>query len=302
VTAVGLVIVLGVALGGGIWLVVGHARTWRASKLVDRVAPRVARISSDAFDHAVERASARGGYRALVSRVAAAVPIPVDRLTRLLSAAGSAVSAHEFREVIVARAALGMVVGGGVGGILVAVGSPATAIVVFAVAGGALSGGYPAFHLRRAARRAHRNIDAELPIVVGFMAIAVEAGDTVARALDRVAHTGTGRLCAELAHAMAEVELGRSLHESLTAAADRMAHPATTRTLGALTSAMASGAPVARTLRDEVDALEANRARHLIERASKQEVGMLVPLVFMILPVTILFAVFPGIMALPSVL
>jgi tight adherence protein C len=101
---------------------------------------------------------------------------------------------------------------------------------------------------------------------------------------------------------MAEVELGRSLHESLTAAADRMAHPATTRTLGALISAMASGAPVARTLRDEVDALEANRARHLIERASKQEVGMLVPLVFMILPVTILFAVFPGIMALPSVL
>jgi tight adherence protein C len=203
---------------------------------------------------------------------------------------------------MVARAALGAVVGGGVGGILVAVGSPATAIAVFAVVGCALSGGYPAFHLRRAARRAHRTIDAELPIVVGFLAIAVEAGDTLARALDRVAHMGTGRLCAELAHAMAEVELGRSLHVSLTSAADRMSHPATTRTLAALISAMTSGAAVARTLRDEVDALEATRARQLIERASKQEVGMLVPLVFMILPVTILFAVFPGIMALPSVL
>ena len=42
------------------------------------------------------------------------------------------------------------------------------------------------------------------------------------------------------------------------------------------------------------------RARLLIERASKQEVGMLVPLVFMILPVTILFAVFPGVMALQA--
>jgi tight adherence protein C len=223
-------------------------------------------------------------------------------MTRQLSAAGSAVSAQEFREVIVARAALGAVVGGGVGGILVAVGSPVTAIAVFTVVGCAVSGGYPAFHLRREARRAHRAIDAELPIVVGFLAIAVEAGDTLARALDRVAHMGTGRLCAELAHAMAEVELGRSLHVSLTSAADRMSHPATTRTLAALISAMTSGAAVARTLRDEVDALEATRARQLIERASKQEVGMLVPLVFMILPVTILFAVFPGIMALPSVL
>jgi tight adherence protein C len=79
-----------------------------------------------------------------------------------------------------------------------------------------------------------------------------------------------------------------------------MAHPAVTRVLGALVSTLASGAPVARTLRDEVDALEAARARMLIERASKQEVGMLVPLVFMILPVTILFAVFPGVMALQA--
>ena len=47
-------------------------------------------------------------------------------------------------------------------------------------------------------------------------------------------------------------------------------------------------------------AAHAARARLLIERASKQEVGMLVPLVFMILPVTILFAVFPGVMALQA--
>jgi tight adherence protein C len=99
---------------------------------------------------------------------------------------------------------------------------------------------------------------------------------------------------------MAEIELGRPLDVALTAAADRMAHPAVTRVLGALVSTLASGAPVARTLRDEVDALEAARARLLIERASKQEVGMLVPLVFMILPVTILFAVFPGVMALQA--
>jgi tight adherence protein C len=99
---------------------------------------------------------------------------------------------------------------------------------------------------------------------------------------------------------MAEIELGRPLDVALATASDRMAHPAVTRALGALVSAFLSGAPVSSILRDEVDALEAARARQLIERASKQEVGMLVPLVFMILPVTILFAVFPGVLALQA--
>lgn len=298
--AVGLAILLGVALGGGLWLVISQAHTWRAERLADRVAPRVARISSAAFEHAVERAQARGGYRALVARAVAAVPLPADRLNRRLRAAGSEASAQAFREGVVARASLGLVVGAATGAVLTAAGSPWTTIVVFAAAGCAVAGWFPASRLTRAARRAHRALDAELPIVVGFVAIAVEAGETVTRAVDRVARIGTGRLCAELSHAMAEIELGRPLDVALTAAADRMAHPAVTRVLGALVSTLASGAPVARTLRDEVDALEAARARLLIERASKQEVGMLVPLVFMILPVTILFAVFPGVMAIQA--
>lgn len=298
--AVGLAILLGVALGGGLWLVISQVHMWRAERLADRVAPRVARISSAAFDHAVERAQARGAYRALVARAVAAVPLPTDRLNRRLRAAGFEASAQAFREGVVARAALGLVVGAATGAVLTAAGSPWTTIVVFASAGCVVAGWYPASRLTRAARRAHRALDAELPIVVGFVAIAVEAGETVTRAVDRVARIGTGRLCAELSHAMAEIELGRSLDVALTAAADRMAHPAVTRVLGALVSTVASGAPVARTLRDEVDALEAARARLLIERASKQEVGMLVPLVFMILPVTILFAVFPGVMALQA--
>lgn len=279
---------------------ISQAHTWRAERLADRVAPRVARISPAAFDHAVERAQARGGYRALVARAVAAVPLPADRLNRRLRAAGFHASAQDFREGVVARASLGLLVGAAVGALLTAAGSPWTAIGVLAVAGSAVAGWYPTYRLTRASRRAHRALDAELPIVVGFVAIAVEAGETVTRALDRVARIGTGRLCAELSHAMAEIELGRPLDVALTSAADRMAHPAVTRVLGALISALASGAPVARTLRDEVDALEATRARLLIERASKQEVGMLVPLVFMILPVTILFAVFPGVLALQA--
>jgi tight adherence protein C len=38
--------------------------------------------------------------------------------------------------------------------------------------------------------------------------------------------------------------------------------------------------------------------RELLESAGRKEVAMLVPLVFLILPTTIAFAIFPGIMVL----
>ena len=297
-TALGFAILCGAGLGGGAWLVAAQATTWRSARLADRVAPHVARISPQAFAHAVERAQARGGYRALVARAVAVVPLPVDRLNTRLRAAGLSMTAEQFREGVVARAALGGVVGAAVGAVAVATGSPWSSLVALAALGCATVAWFAHHRLAHAARRVHHAIDAELPIVLGFVAIAVDAGDTLTRALERVARTGRGRLCAELSRAMAESGLGRPLDAVLDAAAERMAHPVATRALAALVAAVTSGAPVARTLREEVDALEAQRARHLIERASKQEVGMLVPLVFMILPVTILFAVFPGLLVL----
>jgi len=47
------------------------------------------------------------------------------------------------------------------------------------------------------------------------------------------------------------------------------------------------------------DAREAAK-RGLLEVAGKKEVAMLVPVVFLILPMTILFAVFPGIFVLQA--
>jgi hypothetical protein len=132
VNALGLAILLGVALGGGLWLVFAQARTWRAERLTDRVAPRVARISPAAFDHAVERAKARGGYRGLIARAVAAVPIPTDRLNLRLRSAGSVLSAHEFREGVVARASLGLTVGAAVGAVPVAEVSPVAGAVSLA--------------------------------------------------------------------------------------------------------------------------------------------------------------------------
>ena len=46
-----------------------------------------------------------------------------------------------------------------------------------------------------------------------------------------------------------------------------------------------------------LDVREAGR-RRLIEEGGKREIAMMVPVIFLILPVTVVFAVFPGIVAI----
>ena len=51
-------------------------------------------------------------------------------------------------------------------------------------------------------------------------------------------------------------------------------------------------------LADASPAAREESKRHLIETAGKKEIGMMVPLVFLILPITIAFAIFPGLLVL----
>ena len=58
------------------------------------------------------------------------------------------------------------------------------------------------------------------------------------------------------------------------------------------------GTPLAEILRAQAQDARDEAKRDLLETAGKKEVGMLVPLVFLILPITIVFAIYPGIFVL----
>ena len=58
--------------------------------------------------------------------------------------------------------------------------------------------------------------------------------------------------------------------------------------------AVERGTPLAEVLRAQaVDVREAGK-RQLLESAGRREIAMMVPVVFLVLPVTVLFALFPG--------
>ena len=62
----------------------------------------------------------------------------------------------------------------------------------------------------------------------------------------------------------------------------------------ATVSALIRGTPLAEVLQRQVIEVRNLYHRHVLERAGKAEISMMVPIVFLILPVSILFALWPS--------
>jgi tight adherence protein C len=134
----------------------------------------------------------------------------------------------------------------------------------------------------------------ELPTVAELVALAVAAGEGPAAAIGRVARLCPGDLGRELARTLADIRVGVPLTTALRTLADRHELMPLRRFVAGVVVAVERGTPLAEVLRAQaVDALVQWR-RELVESAARREVAMLVPVVFLVLPVSVVFALFPG--------
>ena len=145
-------------------------------------------------------------------------------------------------------------------------------------------------HLSHQVTARERRILAEFPTVAELLALAVAAGESPVGALDRVVRRSGGALSADLARVLADIRTG----EPVGAAFDRLAAvtglPLVARFAQGIAVAVERGTPLAQVLHAQAaDVREAGR-RELIEVAARKEVLMMVPVVFLVLPVTVLFA------------
>ena len=149
-------------------------------------------------------------------------------------------------------------------------------------------------YLTAQVRRRERRLLVELPTVAELLALSVAAGEGPAGALDRVARSCRGELADELKRVLAETRAGETLVRALDALADRTGLLALSRFADGLAVALERGTPLADVLRAQAgDIREAGR-RELIESGARREVAMMVPVIFLVLPVTIAFAFYPG--------
>jgi len=143
-------------------------------------------------------------------------------------------------------------------------------------------------------RRRETRMLAEFPTIAELLALAVTAGEGASGALERVAQLSTGELARELSRALADARAGASLVAALEGMATRTSLPALARFVDGMAIAVERGTPLADVLRAQaVDVREQGR-RALLETAGRKEIAMLVPVVFLVLPVTVVFALFPG--------
>ncbi|WP_062461396.1 type II secretion system F family protein [Demequina soli] len=284
------------ALAAGLALVWSWARERRFS-LERRLAPR---LRGGAV--AVERGPLARIVAPLVadaSRLIARWGAPAEEVERRLARAGLEGTVARHRAQGVAGGAAGLAAGLAVGALLASVrGTGPVVVLLVAVCGAAAGATAPDLLLaRRAAARAAR-IRAELPAAAEMLALAVVAGESVPAALDRVAALAPGPLGDELRLALADIRAGGTVGRALDALAARVAEPVVTSFCDAIVTAIERGTPLAEVLHSQATDVRDRGRQHLLEEGGKREIAMLVPVVLLILPVTVLFALFPGLVAL----
>ena len=169
---------------------------------------------------------------------------------------------------------------------------PTVLLPVLGAAAGAL-GCDAALTMRAKARSAR--IAEELPTVLDFLALCLAAGEGILDSIRRVADVGNGELAVELRRVVVDTGTGAPLATALNDLARRVEVPALGRAVDHLVAAIERGAPLAQALQDQASDAREEAKRGLIEQAGRREIGMLVVLVFAILPLSVVFAILPGI-------
>jgi tight adherence protein C len=294
---------LGAVLGASLLLVVRRLPFLRRPSLDDRIGPYLRDLggsevflgvadSSSPF-YAVLRLfepSLRGGAARLERLLGGSASI-----RRRLARAGIERTVEEFRieQVLWGAAGFGVALLGSFAALSVGIGNPLGLLLLCAIIAvlGVLSRDT---YLTTQVRRRERRLLAELPTVAELLALAVAAGEGPAAALDRVARSCRGELSDELQRVLAETRAGEPLVRALDSLADRTGLVALSRFADGLAVALERGTPLADVLRAQAgDIREASR-RELIESGARREVSMMIPVVFLVLPVTIAFAFYPG--------
>jgi tight adherence protein C len=224
-----------------------------------------------------------------------------EAIAKRLRQAGSTASVERFRGEQLAWSAAGFVIGASTALLAPTFnGLPAVVRIVMPLVAAALAAVIRDWMLQRRARRRLARISSELPTVLEFLTLSLTAGEGMLDAIRRVANTGSGELPSELARVVGEVGTGVPLGRALADLREGLDHAALSRAVDQVLGALERGAPLAAVLRSQAGDAREEAKRAIIELAGRKEIAMLVPLIFLILPVTVAFALFPGYLVLQA--
>lgn len=298
-----LSLLLGATLGLGLWSVVATVPQLRRPRLIDRIAPHLVDVAPAARAHATRRiidplpiiGQLLSPTIAWLRRVLGEVIGGNELIAVRLRQAGDSANVERFRTQQAVWALIGIIVG-----VIVALASfrsAANQVLVFVLMpllGGVLGVALRELLLRRAASARIRRIASEYPTVLEFMSLSLAAGEGIFDALVRVSGLGNSELGGEFAGVVRRVRAGAALGPALRELGRDLGYVPLARTCDHLLTAMDRGAPLVEVLQAQASDARDLSKRDLLEMAGRNELRMMVPLVMLILPVTVLFALYPS--------
>ncbi|GAA2101566.1 type II secretion system F family protein [Brevibacterium salitolerans] len=293
-------VIVGLALGASCAFAFAALPAMRRPTLADRVGPylrdqpRVARLygvpaGPQTGVRGVSADLAERAGRWLSSRMTTDAS-----LAKRLDLLGAEMSVERFRTRQLLSILAGLSGGAllGVASVLVRGANPLV-LTALVLVGGVLGHVLNDWRLSRQVRARERRIMTEFPTVAELLALSMTAGEGTVDALERVCRSTSGELSGELGRALAEVRTGTPLVEALDALGQRTQNPSIVRFVDGIAVATSRGTPLAEVLRAQASEVREHGRRTLMELSGRKEVGMLVPVVICVLPVTVLFAVYP---------
>jgi tight adherence protein C len=169
---------------------------------------------------------------------------------------------------------------------------PATAL--FCAVGGVATYLYMDRKLTTEVKKQRTLIEAEFPAIIEMLTLAISAGESPLTALKRVAENSHGNLSRRFRQVISQVHQGVSFHSALDLMSRELNSPLVRRFIDSLVNAMVRGAPITEVLTRHAQEAREHQRNRILSAAGKAEISMMIPVVFLILPISILFALWPS--------
>ena len=140
-----------------------------------------------------------------------------------------------------------------------------------------------------------KDIDLELPGFIQTMALMISSGTSPIRAIELIAQRAESVLAKELRSVVRSVTQGMPANQAIDSMVRRIDSPGIRKFGNSIVIAIERGSPLVPVLMSLASDFRADSKNELLRRAGKAEIALMIPVVFLLLPLSVLFALFPSV-------